>query len=99
MNTKPKDVASRTVTEPLEWQNSTLLPGALPEAVAALKEADGGDLLVIGSTVIVQSLIKHDLVDEVRLLIDPVLDGGGKRMFQDDGALRPLWCRRHELTA
>src|SRR5436190_15518539 len=98
MNTKPKHVASRTLTEPLEWQNSTLLPGALPEAVAALKEEDGGDLLVIGSTVLVQSLIQHGLVDEFRLLIDPVLVGGGKRIFPDDGALRPLRLVDHEVT-
>ena len=53
MKTKPKHVASRTLTGPLEWQNSSLLSGPLPEAVAALKEERGGDLLVIGSTVLV----------------------------------------------
>jgi dihydrofolate reductase len=90
MNTKPKHVASTTLTEPLEWQNSRLLQAPLPEALAALKEEGGGDLLVIGSTVLVQSLIQHGLVDEFRLLIDPVLVGGGKRIFPDDGALRPL---------
>src|SRR5215471_3636940 len=58
MNTKPKHVASRTLTGPLEWQNSTLLPGTLPESVAALKEEGDGYLLVIGSTVLVQSLIQ-----------------------------------------
>ena len=66
MNTKPKHVASRTLTEPLEWENSTLLRADLPAALAALKEEDGGDLLVIGSTVLVQSLIQHGLVDELR---------------------------------
>jgi dihydrofolate reductase len=98
MNTKPKHVASRTLTGPLEWQNSSVLPGALPEAVAALKEEDGGDLLVIGSTVLVHSLIQHGLVDEFRLMIDPVLVGGGKRIFPDDGALRPLRLVDHEVT-
>jgi dihydrofolate reductase len=98
MNTKPKHVASRTLTDPLEWQNSTVLQGALPEAVSALKEADGGDLLVIGSTVLVQSLIQHGLVDEFRLMVDPVLVGGGKRIFPDDGALRPLRLADHEVT-
>ena len=53
MNTKPKHVASRTLTGPLEWQNSTLLPEPLPDALAALKEEDGAYLLVIGSTVLV----------------------------------------------
>jgi dihydrofolate reductase len=98
MNTKPKHVASRTLTDPLEWQNSTLLQGSLPEAVAALKEEDGGDLLVIGSTVLVQSLIQDGLVDEFRLLIDPVLVGGGKRIFPDDGALRRLRLVDHQAT-
>jgi dihydrofolate reductase len=98
MNTKPKYVASRTLTGPLEWQNSTLLTGELPEAVAALKEEAGVYLLVIGSTVLVHSLIQHGLVDEFRLLIDPVLVGSGKRIFPDDGALRPLRLVDHEVT-
>jgi dihydrofolate reductase len=98
MNAKPKHVASRSLTGPLAWQNSTLLSGDLPEAVAALKDADGGYLLAIGSTVLVQSLIQHGLVDELRLMIDPVLVGGGKRIFPDDGALRPLRLVDHEVT-
>jgi dihydrofolate reductase len=80
LNTKPKYVASTTLTGPLEWQNSSVLSGALPDAVAALKEEGGGDLLVVGSTVLVQSLIQHGLVDEFRLMIDPILVGGGKRI-------------------
>jgi dihydrofolate reductase len=99
LNTKPKHIASRTLTGSLEWQNSSLLSGALPEAVAALKEEDGGDLLVMGSTVLVQSLIQHSLVDEFRLIIDPVLVGGGKRIFPDDGALRPLRLLHHDVTS
>lgn len=98
MNTKPKYVASTTLTAPLEWENSTLLLGPLPEAIAALKEQDGGDLLVIGSTVLVHSLIAEGLVDEFRLMIDPVLVGGGKRIFPDDGALRPLRLVDHQVT-
>ena len=98
MNTKPKHVASRTLTDPLEWQNSSVLPEPLPEAIAALKEEDGGDLLVIGSTVLVHSLLQHGLVDELRLMIDPVLVGGGKRLFPHDGALRPLRLVAHEVT-
>jgi dihydrofolate reductase len=66
LNTYPKYVASRTLTEPLEWQNSRLLQGDVAEAVAALKQEDGGDLLAIGSTKLVQALIEHDLVDELR---------------------------------
>jgi dihydrofolate reductase len=90
LNTRPKYVASRTLTEPLEWQNSTVLQGDVAKAVAALKQEDGGDLLVIGSTEFVQTLIEHDLVDEFHLMIDPLIVGGGKRIFRDDGALRPL---------
>jgi dihydrofolate reductase len=90
LNTKPKYVASRTLTEPLGWQNSTVLQGDVADAVAALKQEDGGDLLVIGSTELVQTLIEHDLVDEFRVMIDPLVVGGGKRIFRDDGVLRPL---------
>lgn len=97
MNTKPKHVASRTLADPLEWQNSSVLQGDLPEAVATLKEESDGYLLVIGSTVLVQSLIRHGLVDELRLVINPVLVGRGKRIFPDDGALRPLRLTGHEV--
>jgi dihydrofolate reductase len=91
LNTRPKYVASTTLTEPLAWQNSMVLRGDdVAEAVAALKQEDGADLHVIGSTKLVQSLIEHDLVDEFRLMIDPVVVGGGKRIFGDDGVLRPL---------
>ena len=75
-----------------------MLSGDLPEAVAGLKEESGGDLLVMGSTVLVQSLLRHGLVDELRLMISPVLVGGGKRIFPDDGALRPLRLVAHEVT-
>ncbi|HEU5064792.1 MAG TPA: dihydrofolate reductase family protein [Gaiellaceae bacterium] len=99
LNTKPKHVASTTLTGELEWQNSRVLEGNLPESVTALKEENGGDLLVIGSTELVQALIEHDLVDEFRLVIDPLLVGGGKRIFPDDGALRPLKLVDHEVTS
>jgi dihydrofolate reductase len=88
LSTKPKYVASTTLTEPLAWQGSTLLKGDLEEAVGALKQEDGGDLHVIGSTQLVQALVERGLVDELRLMIDPVALGGGKRFFPDDGALR-----------
>ncbi|HET8872097.1 MAG TPA: dihydrofolate reductase family protein [Gaiellaceae bacterium] len=90
LNTKPKYVASRTLSEPLEWQNSTVLEGDIAEAVPALKQEDGdGDLHVIGSSELVRELIANDLVDELRVMIDPLVVGGGKRVFNDDGALRP----------
>jgi dihydrofolate reductase len=90
LNTKPKYVASTTLTHPLGWQNSTVLNADVAEAVAALKQEDGDDLLVLGSTKLVQTLIEHDPVDEFRVMIDPLVVGGGKRIFRDDGELRPL---------
>src|ERR671935_443543 len=90
LNTKPKYVASTTLSDPLEWQNSTVLQSDVAEAVTALKQEDGGDLHVIGSTELVQSLLEHDLVDELRLMIDPLVLGGGQRFFRDDGGIRPL---------
>ena len=90
LNTKPKYVVSTTLSEPLAWQNSTLLQGEAAEGVAALKREDDSDLHVIGSTQLVQMLIERDLVDEFRLMLDPVTLGGGKRIFRDDGSLRAL---------
>ncbi len=99
LNTKPKYVASRTLSEPLAWQNSTLLDGDVAAAVAELKRGDGGDLHVIGSTELVQTLIEHDLLDELRLMIDPVVLGGGKRVFREDGLLRALRLVDGEVTS
>jgi dihydrofolate reductase len=90
MNMLPKYVATTTLSEPLTWQNSTVLRGDVAEAVAALKREDGGDLLVIGSIGLVHTLVAHGLVDEFRVMVDPLLVGGGKRLFPDDGELRPL---------
>ncbi len=98
LNTKPKYVASRSLTEPLEWQNSTLLRGDVPAAVQALKQEDGGPLHVIGSPTLARTLIEANLVDELRFMIDPVLLGGGKRIFSDDGALRSLRLIDSQVT-
>jgi len=98
LNTLPKYVASRTLSEPLEWQSSTVLHGDVAQAVAALKQEDGGDLHVIGSTELVRTLIEADLVDEFRVMIDPLVVGGGKRIFRDDGALRPLRLLDSKVT-
>ena len=98
LNTKPKYVASTTLGDPLEWRNSTGLGGDVAEAVAALKQEDGADLHVIGSTELVQMLIDHELVDEFRLMIDPVVLGGGKRIFRADGSVRPLRLVDSEVT-
>ncbi|MGQ0714914.1 MAG: dihydrofolate reductase family protein [Gemmatimonadaceae bacterium] len=94
LNTLPKYVASRTLKEPLPWQNSMLLGTDIAESVSKLRRQDGKPLLVIGSTELVAALFAHDLVDELRLMIDPVILGGGKRFFRDDGV-----CRRLALAA
>lgn len=98
LNTKPKYVASRTLTEPLMWQNSTLLRGDVVGAVGALKREAGADLHVMGSTQLVQTLIEHDLVDEFQLMIDPLVLGRGKRIFPNDGVLRALRLVESKVT-
>jgi dihydrofolate reductase len=98
LNTRPKYVASTTLAEPLAWQNSALLGPDVATAVAALKRKQGGDLLVIGSTELVRTLLEHGLVDELRVMIDPVIVGGGKRLFPNDGALRTLRLSNSTVT-
>ncbi len=90
-----KYVASRTLTEPLPWKNSTLLKGDAAQTVRRLKDQLDQDLLVMGSGDLVASLMRHGLVDEYMLLIHPLLLGSGRRLFQDDGpfaALRLVNC-------
>jgi len=95
---RPKYVASTTLVEPLEWQHSTLLRGDIGDAVRALKAQDGDDLLVIGSPGLVQSLVEHDLLDEVRVMIDPLVVGGGKRLFGDGNPIRVLRLVESQVT-
>jgi dihydrofolate reductase len=92
MNEIPKYVASRTLgPQDLTWTNSTLLPpGDAMGAVRELRARDGGDIQVMGSPTLAAALIGDDLVDEYRLMVEPVLLGGGKRLFPDDGRLRTL---------
>jgi dihydrofolate reductase len=99
LNALPKYVVSRTLEEPLAWQNSRLLKGDLAAALAALKREEGKDLLAIGTPMLVQMLFAHDLVDELRLMIDPVILGGGKRFFRDDGTCRRLALVTSETTS
>jgi dihydrofolate reductase len=79
MNSMPKFVASRTL-EQAEW-NATILERDLATAVAALKDEDGGDLLIYGSGDVVDELTRLRLIDEYRLIVYPVLVGSGKRLF------------------
>ena len=81
MNGYPKHVVSTTLKEPLEWNNSSLIQGDVAEEVAKLKQQDGKDVLVFGSADLVNTLMQHDLVDEFRLMVFPVVVGSGKRLF------------------
>lgn len=78
-----KYVASRTLAEPLPWENSTLLRGDAAAAVAALKQEPGPDLLVLGSGELIQSLRQRALVDEYVLMIHPLILGPGRRLFPE----------------
>ena len=81
LNNTQKFVASRTLKEPLPWMNSTLLKGDVPRAVASLKAEQEKDLVVLGSGELVQTLMKHSLVDLYMLLIHPLILGSGRRLF------------------
>lgn len=82
MNSMPKVVVSTTLTD-ATWRNSTIVSADVPSRVAELKARYDGDVLVAGSATLVQTLREHGLVDEYRLMIHPVLLGGGKRLFPD----------------
>lgn len=81
-NNVRKYVASTTLTEPLEWNNSHLIKGSIVEAVSKLKQQDGTNITVHGSGRLIQTLIQHDLVDVYRLLVYPVVLGKGQRLFE-----------------
>jgi dihydrofolate reductase len=85
-----KYVASRTLQEPLPWQNSTLLKDDAAEAVVKLKQELGKDLLILGSGELIQSLMRRNVVDEYTLLIHPLLLGSGRRLFSDGGSFLAL---------
>jgi dihydrofolate reductase len=80
LNSRPKFVASRSLSS-LEWNNSHLLEGETAEAVARLKEQDGGEIQLHGSGNLLQTLLRHDLVDTLRIWHFPVVVGKGKRLF------------------
>jgi len=86
LNRSQKYVASRTLAEPLPWENSTLLRGDAGEAVGELKATTATDLVVLGSGDLIQTLIRRDLVDRFVVLIHPLVLGTGRRLFPDGGA-------------
>jgi dihydrofolate reductase len=90
MNSMPKYVVSSTLQEPLDWNNSTLIRGDLAEEVGRLKEQEGGPILVAGSATLVHFLIENDLVDELRLMVFPVMIGGGLRPFPESRQKKPF---------
>jgi dihydrofolate reductase len=83
LNNAPKYVASRTLREPLPWPNSTLLHGDVADAVTELKRELGGDLTVMGSGELIQTLMRQDLIDEYLLFVHPLVLGTGRRLFRD----------------
>ena len=89
MNGYPKHVASRTLREPLEW-NATLIGEDLAEEVSKLKQQDGKDILIFGSGDLVNTLMEHDLIDEYRLMVFPVVVGKGKPLFGDAGETKDM---------
>jgi dihydrofolate reductase len=92
MNAIPKYVVTATLgDDELTWNNTTRIPGEQAVArIRELHETDGGNLLVMGSPTLARTLLQAGLVDELRLMIEPVILGGGKTIFPDDGALRTL---------
>jgi dihydrofolate reductase len=89
MNTMPKYVYSTTLGS-ADWQNTTVLSGDFTESIGKVKDEIDGDILVAGSATLVQGLIATDLLDELRLMVFPVVLGGGKPLFADDGRKVPL---------
>jgi dihydrofolate reductase len=88
-NTMPKYVVSSTLEEP-EWNNSTVLKGDVADEVAKLREEQAGDIVVHGSAQLVQTLLERDLVDELRLMVFPLVLGSGKRLFDGLSDKKPL---------
>ena len=97
MNTMPKFVVSRTLDR-AEWENSTIIADDVAPRVAELKAAYDGDILVAGSAQLVRSLLADDLVDELRLMVFPVVLGAGKRLFGDAASTAPFELAEMQQT-
>ena len=90
MNGVRKYVVSTTLEEPLEWQNSTLIGDNVAEEISKLKEQPGKDISISGSPTLVRSLLQDGLLDELRLMLHPIVVGSGKRLFEDGGDQKAL---------
>jgi dihydrofolate reductase len=88
-NNMPKYVVSKTL-EKAEWKNSTVLKGDVVKEVSKLRQKLGGDIVVHGSAQLVQTLLEHDLIDELRLMVFPVILGSGKRLFGNTSDKKPM---------
>ena len=98
LNRSRKYVASRTLGEPLPWENSTLLKGDACESVAELKGSSEEDLVVLGSGDLIETLMRHDLIDEYTVLIHPLVLGTGRRLFADGGPRATLQLVDSKIT-
>jgi dihydrofolate reductase len=96
INRMPKYVVSRSL-EKVEWNNSHILRDVAGD-VAALKKSDGGHILVYGSATLVKALLHHDLIDELRLMVFPVVIGGGLRIFDDNRELKKFGLKNSRAT-
>jgi dihydrofolate reductase len=90
LNNTPKYVVSTTLERPLEWQNSTLIKGIVAEAIAKLKRQPGKDIGIVGIGTLVRSLLREDLLDELRFMVHPIVMGSGERLFEDGGDQKAL---------
>jgi len=99
MNNYRKYVASRTLRAPLEWNNSTLLDGDATDAVAELREQPGDDIVILGSGMLIRSLMGRNLIDEFVLPIHPLVLGSGRRLFEDQGAFAALRLADSKTTS
>jgi dihydrofolate reductase len=90
INSVPKYVVSTTLKEPLEWNNSALISRNVAEEIVRLKRHPGEDITILGSGALVRSLLRGDLIDELRLMVHPVVLGGGKRLFEDGDGRQAL---------
>ena len=88
-NSMPKYVVSSTLGK-ADWKNSTVLKGDVVKEVSKLRQKPGGDIVVHGSAQLVQTLLEHDLVDEMRLMVYPVVLGSGKRLFGETSDKKPM---------